>query len=207
MGYVGTISALRPPPAPPGGAPSLDARREAFRDRLRATFVEPYPGLDDEFNLDLSGVWSALLRAFSGGTDYPLEREWLGADSPAWPSPEGVWAVRGRRPAYPMLDRPGAPEAEAHIEDWALFNDGGDVARILAWLEAGPTERFVSYFRAQHEAYVDEMVAGGASADEVERYAGGGREAAPYLGHWDRLRDFYRRAFAEELWVRCYIGV
>lgn len=202
MGFVAALSALRPP-----DVPSLDAAHEAFRERLRTTLIEPYPSVEDEFNLSLSGVWRDLLRVFSGDADYPLNLEWLVADSPAWPSPEGVWAVRGRRRAYPLIDRPGVPETERRNEDWILFNDGGDVALISEWLGRGPTEEFVSYFRAEHEAYVDEMAAEGASSEEIDRYAGGGRSASPYLITWEYLHGFYRRANDEGLWVRCYIGV
>ena len=203
MGYVAAISAIRPP-----SAPSLDARREAFRDRLRTTLVEPFPSTGDEFSVSLDGAWRDLLQAFSGGVDYPRNSEWLLTDSDAWPAPEGVWAVRGRRRAYPLWDRPGRPETIRRGGDvlQISFNDGGDVARIAVWLERGPTEEFVSYFQAEHEAYLGELMADEASA-EVERYLGGPWGAAPYLGQWARLLEFYSRAAEEGLWVEGSIGM
>ena len=203
MGTVASLSAVHPDPAP-----TPDEVRSAFRDRIRASLVAPYPSVPAEFGLSLDGVWRDLLRAFSGGADadYPLNREWLLADSDAWPSPEGVWAVRGRRRAYPLWDRPGPPEEE-HLNDVrVMFNDDGDVALIVAWLDAGPTASFVEYFRTQHERYVDGMLAEGASAAEIRQYAGGSRDEAPYLTHWNRLREFYHEALAKRLWVRSYIS-
>ena len=106
-----------------------------------------------------------------------------------------------------MPDLPEATEDERRHEDCLMFNDAGDVAEITAWLEAGPTEGFVSHFRARHEASVDGMIAKGLSDLEIEKHAGGGREDAPYLDSWECLLEFYRRALKEGLWVECYIGV
>lgn len=195
MGTVAALSAIRPDPAP-----TLGAARRLFRDRIRASLVEPHRSVSRKFDLSLNGVWRDLLQAFAGHPYKSLvERNLTAGD-------EGVWAVRGRRLAYPLPSQPGPPEAIHGNDLTILFNDGGDVRQITEWLAAGPTERFISHFRSQHEAYVDNMLEEGASPREIQQYAGGGREDAPYLGHWERLHEFYRKASAEQLWVECYIG-
>jgi hypothetical protein len=163
--------------------------------------VEPYPSIPSEFKLSLDGVWRDLLCVFSGDSYDPLEPDHLAFGN------EGVWAVRGRHLAYPLLESPGLPEAEHLNEVRLMFNDGDDIDRIVGWLQDGPTEEFLAYFKANHEAYVDGMIEEGVSEEDIKRYAGGGREATPYIGHWNHLLDFYVKSQKKCLFVSCYIEI
>lgn len=192
MGITAVASAIRP---------NASASRDRFRERLRACLFEPYPSVPAEFKQVLDGVWEPLLRVFSGGDYYPLDREHLGRGGP------GVWAVRGRHPVYPLLDRPDIGADERRYEFTVLFNDGEDVSRIAAWLGADPPPEVLEGFRREHERYVAELARLGLSADEISGSVGGATLDNPYLlGAWKALADFYRKSAEEGLWAKCFIG-
>lgn len=188
MGMIAVLGALRADIAP---------SRARFEERLEQSLDPSVAPLVVEFRLDLTGVWGHLLLAFSGNTydgeKIPPDR----LDGSGF----GVWAVRGRHPIYPKPELTGS-----FFEVSLYYNDNEDVAAISAWLDAGPSPEFLSYFRAQHERYVDGLMKEGLSERDIRAYAGGTREEAPYLNHWERMRGFYGRAREGQLWVKSYIG-